>query len=266
MTGAAFAALCEKAAHSKTLYVHGAFGWPMTDSNKRLALARYPFNRRADRAAAIDTAEADCFGFDCVCFVKAMLWGWDGDSSKEYGGAKYQSNGIPDVTEYALLGMCADVSGDFSTIQPGEYLYTTGHCGIYIGNGLAVECTYNWDDGVQVTRVENISPLGANSSRKWLKHGKLPGIVYEATSAAESGEKSSKDFTLDFRNLSAGGQGQDVAALQTLLNAKGYNCGSVDGIFGSKTKSAVMRYQTDCEIAVDGIAGVQTMSRLLGVI
>lgn len=266
MTGAAFAALCEKAAHSKTLYVHGAFGWPMTDSNKRLALARYPYNRSTKRAELIDKATADTFGFDCVCFVKAMLWGWDGDSSKEYGGVKYQSNGIPDVTEDSLLGMCADVSSDFSTIQPGEYLYTKGHCGVYIGRGWAVECTPNWKDGVQITRVKNLHPNDLSNGRVWQKHGKLPGIVYEAHNAAESGEKSGKDFTLAFRNLRAGDEGQDVAALQTLLNARGYNSGNVDGIFGSKTKSAVMQYQGDCEIAADGIAGVQTMSRLLGVI
>lgn len=266
MTGAAFAALCEKAAHSKTLYVHGAFGWPMTDSNKRLALARYPYNRRSDRAALIDNATADTFGFDCVCFVKAMLWGWEGDSSKEYGGVKYQSNGIPDVTEDVLLDLCTDVSSDFSAIQPGEYLYTKGHCGVYIGAGWAVECTPNWEDGVQFTQVKNVSDSPLLIGRLWQKHGNLPGIVYEATGAAESGEKSSKDFTLDFRNLRTGDSGQDVAALQTLLNARGYNSGSIDGIFGSKTKNAVMQCQGDCEIAVDGIAGVQTMSRLLGVL
>lgn len=268
MTWAALAALCEKAAHSKTLYVHGAFGWPMTESNKRKALARYPYNRRTDRAALIDKAAADTFGFDCICFVKAMLWGWEGDITKEYGGVKYQSNGIPDVTEDALLDMCADVSSDFSTIQPGEYLYSTGHCGIYYGDGWAVECTHRWDDGVQFTRVKNLYPDDLSNGRVWQKHGKLPGIVYEAPGAAESGEKSGKDFTLAFKNLRAGDSGEAVEAMQALLITRGYSCGpdGADGVFGANTEKAVMQYQGDCEIAVDGIAGVQTMSRLLGII
>lgn len=31
-----------------------------------------------------------------------------------------------------------------------------GHWGMYIGDGLAVECTPIWDNGAQITAVQNI--------------------------------------------------------------------------------------------------------------
>lgn len=42
--------------------------------------------------------------------------------------------------------------------------------------------------------------------------------------------------------LAKGNKGQEVRLLQTLLNAVGYSCGKVDGIFGSNTEKAVLAY------------------------
>ena len=50
--------------------------------------------------------------------------------------------------------------------------------------------------------------------------------------------------------------------LQELLNARGYDCGSVDGIFGAKTKAAVQAFQEANSLASDGIAGPLTWSKL----
>ena len=52
------------------------------------------------------------------------------------------------------------------------------HAGIYIGNGLAVECTPSWEDGVQVTAVENIEAKQGYHSRYWTSHGKFKFINY----------------------------------------------------------------------------------------
>lgn len=72
--------------------------------------------------------------------------------------------------------------------------------------------------------------------------------------------------TINLRELSKGSEGEDVRALQILLNGRGHNCGTVDGIFGSKTDSAVREYQKAKKLTVDGIAGAATMKSLLGVV
>ena len=35
------------------------------------------------------------YGFDCVCLIKGVLWGWSGNAAKPYGGAAYASNAFP---------------------------------------------------------------------------------------------------------------------------------------------------------------------------
>ena len=159
----------------KTLYVLSCFGAPMNEKNK----ARYA---KADpkRAAEIMAADADTFGFDCVCFVKGLMWGWKGDPDQVYGGAAYKSNGIPDIGADQLIKQCIDVSEDFSTIQPGEYVWLPGHCGIYVGDGLAAEATFEPVSGVQ---LQAVLPMGVKTgypATGWVKHGKLPWISYEA--------------------------------------------------------------------------------------
>lgn len=62
--------------------------------------------------------------------------------------------------------------------------------------------------------------------------------------------------------LKVGSSGQEVATLQSNLNKLGYNSGSVDGIFGSKTKAAVQAFQRNSALQADGIVGPLTNSAL----
>ena len=71
-------------------------------------------------------------------------------------------------------------------------------------------------------------------------------------------------YTLEMRNLKKGCQGEDVRALQILLNGRGYSCGNTDGIFGSRTDEAVRKCQRENGLTEDGIAGPATMGCLLG--
>ena len=64
------------------------------------------------------------------------------------------------------------------------------------------------------------------------------------------------------RLLRAGCRGEDVQWLQWKLNKAGYACGSVDGIFGSGTKSAVMKFQKAKGLVADGIVGANTKAKL----
>lgn len=63
--------------------------------------------------------------------------------------------------------------------------------------------------------------------------------------------------------LRTGSRGDAVRKLQELLNAKGYTCGNVDGIFGSKTYAAVLAFQKANGLAADGIVGPLTWGKLV---
>jgi len=59
-------------------------------------------------------------------------------------------------------------------------------------------------------------------------------------------------------------RGEDVKAVQVALNRQGYNCGVADGIFGSKTKNAVLKFQKAKALRADGIVGKDTTAALGG--
>lgn len=162
----------------KTLYVLGCFGAPLNSTNKKRYTNNYAYNRRSVRKNKIINASSDTFGFDCVCLIKGLLWGWNGDINHVYGGAKYTSNGIPDYNADQMIKQCISLSSDFSKIEIGEVVHIPGHIGIYVGNGLIVECTPIWNDGVQLTALLNVGKKQGYNGRIWNKHGKLKYIKY----------------------------------------------------------------------------------------
>ncbi|MCM1055136.1 MAG: hypothetical protein NC394_06405 [Bacteroides sp.] len=162
-----------------TVYCWGSFGFPVTQAN---------ITRLAKQYSTIYTASMqnklkgligkNYFGFDCVGLIKGVLWGFTGDNSKSNGGTSYCSNGVNDIDCNAMFELCSDKSSDFSNIIAGEFLWMQGHIGVYIGDGLAVESTANWNNKVQITAVGNIGNKSGYNSRKWTKHGKSPFIDY----------------------------------------------------------------------------------------
>ena len=179
-TAAQLAERClDVAQNYKTLYVMGCFGAPMTAANKKRYTQNHTYNKQAARTKMINAVSADTFGFDCVCLIKGLLWGWCGDKTKTYGGASYAVNGVPDIGADTMITKCKDVStAGWANMEVGEALWVKGHIGIYIGNGLAVECTPAWKNRVQVTAVKNIGTKSGYNARTWTKHGKLPYVTY----------------------------------------------------------------------------------------
>lgn len=166
------------ATNYKTLYVMGCFGSPMNNTNKNRYCNNYSYNKQSSRTNKIKNASADTFGFDCVCLIKGILWGWNGNVNKTYGGAVYNSNGVPDKSANQIMDYCTNVSKDFSNIEIGEIVWMNGHVGICIDDGLAVECTPIWKDGVQITAIGNIGKKSGYNTRTWARHGKLKFIDY----------------------------------------------------------------------------------------
>lgn len=56
-----------------------------------------------------------------------------------------------------------------------------------------------------------------------------------------------------------GSTGSEVKTIQQKLASLGYYYGSIDGIYGQQTKSAVTAFQRNCGITADGICGNQTL-------
>ena len=197
--------LVDVAKNHKTLYVMGCFGAPLAGNNVTRYCTNHAYNKQSARTAMIKAAADQAppvFGFDCVCLIKGVLWGWTGDAARTYGGAGYAVNGVPDIGADSMIAKC-----------PGEVVWLEGHIGVYIGDGLAVECTPKWENKVQITAVGNIGTKPGYKTRTWTKHGRLPYVDY---SDAGEVQKPSVEPSPDTGNTQAGEVVYTVKAGDTL--------------------------------------------------
>lgn len=129
---------------------------------------------------------------DCWNMIKASIWDDltlpEGVGSYSFEPGKY---GLGDWTGAGILAACTDVSTDFTSITPGEFLLTAAedHAAIYVGDVSdgthmwnVVECTPIWANGIQFSWVDpdgtRRQNRGGAISVAWQKHGKLPWVDY----------------------------------------------------------------------------------------
>ena len=228
----------------KTLYVKGGFGIVLTDKGKKRVIDAYDYNKKKEKI--ILAADNDTFAFDCCGLVKGIIWGFNGDKTKVYGGAKYETNGLDDLNEKGLLNICNDLSDDFTKLCPGELLYMPGHCGIFIGDERVIESSPSGSNGVQCNNI---------SDKKWRVHAKLPMIEYP-------GESQKVNLQVPKYYLKIGNMGNEINKLQRALN-KVINADLVvDGKFGPLTKKALIDFQYKYGLIKDGIYGPQCYNKM----
>ena len=232
----------------KTLYVYACFGSPMTQRNKERYTNNCDYNRQESRKKKILAASTDTFGFDCVNLIKGVLWGWDGNVNATYGGAKYASNGVPDTNANGMFNnYCYNKSSDFSNIAPGEFVWTDGHIGVYIGDNLVVECTPIWKDGVQITALGNKGGKSGYNTRTWKQHGKSNFIDYD----------SSTDFLPPRGYFKKGDSGENVEKIDDFYSTQ------VSGpYFGDYTEACVKVFQKQNGLEQDGCIGPITLAKM----
>lgn len=72
-----------------------------------------------------------------------------------------------------------------------------------------------------------------------------------------------KEVSIKVSVLKKGFKGEPIKTLQAILTVKGYNCGDIDGSFGSNTERAVEAFQEAKGLEVDGSVGAKTWTALL---
>ena len=92
-------------------------------------------------------------------------------------------------------------------------------------------------------------------------HGYGPHLHKNGVCPYVKTTKPSKKSTLSVTTK----QSSNKSALknaQLKLNKLGYNCGFADGIMGKKTRAALIKFQSDKGLIVDGILGPQSRKAL----
>lgn len=111
---------------------------------------------------------------DCSGLIKGILWGYPEEG-------KYEGNKIPDINANTMIKRCNEVSDDFTKMKKGSLVWMNGHIGVHIGNGICIESSPKWENGVQCTFIKNSGFRNTKKlhERKWTKHGLFKYIEYE---------------------------------------------------------------------------------------
>ena len=257
-------------------YWYGTCVYICTNDLLEKKTAQYPSHYGSSRTATYEKHIANrMVCSDCIGLIKGFFWTNGGQGVLEYiaGGeafkSKYGSNNCPDKGANGMLTWlksngCKHGSIDSLPDVPGILLFKPGHVGVYIGGGFAVEAE-GFSYGVVETKV---------SKRPWTEWAYLPEsmLVYDGATSTEETKPSEpvvtepeKVYALGERTLkhtSPDMRGEDVKELQNRLNALGFDCGTADGIFGSKTEQGVIAFQTAAGIEADGKFGKESFSAL----
>ena len=166
------------------------------------------------------------------------LW----NKSTSSGGGSYYAPVVPDMP-MVYWGCTGDA---VKTLQ--DKLNALGY------NSGNVDGIFGAKTYAAVTAFQKANGLGVDGIVGKLTWGKLYGVspAMPVETTAVVGRPM----------VSYGSRGDAVRRLQELLNALGYDCGSVDGIFGSKTKAAVLAFQKANGLGADGIVGPLTWAKL----
>ena len=202
---------------------------------------------------------------DCSGLIKGFFWTNGGQGVINYlnGGSEfknnYGSNGFPDKGANSMLSWLKSEGckhGKIATLPevPGVLLFKSGHVGVYVGNGYAVEAE-GFAYGVVKTKV---------SKRPWTEWAYLPASLldYDGNETDVPVETLKLGDRLPLKRTSPMMEGDDVRELQTRLNGLGYNCGTIDGQFGKNTEAGVKAFQRAAQIEIDGEFGKNSLAAL----
>ena len=147
-------------------YVWGTFGHVLTESVLEYKIEQYPEIKDAE-----DFIRANWLGrrtTDCVGLIKSYGWFDPNTMTITYG-----TNGMPDYNADQMYASAKGKGTDYGTMDTmpeivGLALWKSGHIGVYIGGGYAIEAMGTYY-GVVRTEV---------AGRGWQGWCKLPYIQY----------------------------------------------------------------------------------------
>lgn len=142
---------------------------------------------------------------------------------------------------------------------------------------------YNWGKGTTAKHIGIVTEVGSgyikaiegntavgndSNGGKVMERtrysNQILGYAHPYTSIPTTKEMGGNKVTVTLHTLKSGSKGENVKALQILLNGRDYSCGTADGDFGAKTLTAVKKFQKAEKLIQDGVVGAKTWSALLG--
>lgn len=147
------------------------------------------------------------------------------------------------------------------------------HNGVFTHTGLVIKVQGDkfWTIEGNTSGASGIVANGGGVCQKSYHNSQLPGTKFcrpdysIVTSIKSNSTTNTSTITTTKNWIEYGDKGNDVTILQTKLNKVGYKL-EVDGICGNATVAAIKDFQRKYNLAVDGQAGKNTITKLNSVI
>lgn len=169
------------------------------------------------------------------------------------------------IQGYNTGGFCVEMLGDFdkgqdkfegkqkaAMLQLAKYFYDKGRYIRFHRENAPKTCP-----GTSIDKNEFMAEVKGFGKSEPSKSVSKPAEV-----KPESDKKADAPKQETVKNLKKGDKGKDVLAMQKLLNEKGFNAGTNDGMFGSNTQLALLRFQKAVGISPDAIYGKISAEKL----
>lgn len=132
---------------------------------------------------------------DCIGLIKGAVWSNFGATE-----SRYASNDCPDRGADGMLTYCKSKNAAWGSMDTmperrGLFIHKSGHCGVYIGNGWAIEAK-GFADGVVKTRIED---------RGWTEWAELPFLHYKHAAEEEEPEFTKTQWRGKVKTKTGGG-------------------------------------------------------------
>ena len=222
-------------------------------------LDRYEINTRLRIAHFMGQVTHECAGFRTTEeFASGAAYEGRTDlgNSQRGDGKRYKGRGLIQLTgrhNYKAIGRVLDIALEDDPDLAAEPVIS-----------LKIACEY-WkkrninlsadrDDLIKATKLVNGGLNGLNDRRKYLQKAKISLATIEGIEVALAEGGSSVV-------LRRGSFGDAVGELQELLRVNGFSV-SIDNDFGAATELAIMMFQKNNTLVVDGIVGQSTWKAL----
>ena len=217
-------------------------------------------SRNSDTDETLAQQISECNAFDPDVAVNIHNNAGGGDGAEVYhsvigGTGKVLANNI--LAAIVKLGQNSRGAKTRKNSSGGDYY---GFIRQTAAPAVIVECAF-------VDNKTDIAVIDSAAEQKAMGVAIAKGILTTLGIAnTVTTPKKEETYSMTMRQLKKGHTGEDVKALQILLEGRGYPCGKgATGNFGNGTEAAVRSYQKAKKLTVDGIAGPATMASLLGV-
>lgn len=213
---------------------------------------RYVLGARAVLSNPNHAGPWDCAEFASWCAYQAYgvvfgAYGNGPETADPYSGKWHDDAIEQNVAQSVEVALATP--GAFLIRKPGQSGIRIGHVAICVGDGTSLVEARGAQYGV-------VRSTGAER-RTWTIGAMLSGVTYQQNSPAPwTPDQGILKLETPYQT------GRAVRKVQKALAKLGYSVGDIDGVYGPITESAVINFQINSGIAVDGQVGPDTADRL----